>query len=343
MYPCSFLFGSAPLVPSQLASPCLIGRLNRQFRSLCHWLTLRFLLHKMLSVSESTKIVTIPPKSFAAAFGGTRSFLLEEAPYLVPCIKGHALSIWIGQDEYFKGLAQCQYALRGQMTLNKGVKPCTTHDLASKLDKVWKMVHKWKMVSLGMGYYDFLLEHPDDQSRIWAAGTVSLQPGLLRLSQWTKYFNHNSQKQTHASTRIRLVELPQEYWRERTLKEIGSDVGTLISLDAPTRNKAFGHYARILVEIDSSKRVYDEILVEQEGFAFKVEVQYERRPLFFHHYYVIGHNVTMRKWLNLEAAKDTDRGAKGASSSSTLQYVAVVEVDIIVTRKVGLNCDPFKN
>ena len=106
-----------------------------------------------------------------------------------------------------------------------------------------------------------------------------------------------------------MVELPQEYWRERTLKEITSAVGTPIDLDSPTRNRAFGHYARILVDIDISKRAYDEILVERDGFAFKVEVQYERRPLFCHHCYSIGHNVTTCRWLHPQAAKEkNDRG-----------------------------------
>ena len=88
-----------------------------------------------------------------------------------------------------------------------------------------------------------------------------------------------------------MVELPQEYWRDRTLKEIARAVGISIDIDGPTRNRTFGHYARIFVDIDLSKRAYDEILVEREGFAFKVEVQCERRPLFCHQCYSIGHNV----------------------------------------------------
>ena len=105
------------------------------------------------------------------------------------------------------------------------------------------------------------------------------------------------------------MELPQEYWRDRTLKEIASAVGTPIDIDGPTRNHTFGHYARILVDIDLSKRVYDEILVEREGFTFKVEVQYERRPLFCHYYYSIGHNVSSCHWLHLQPPKDkNDRG-----------------------------------
>ena len=95
--------------------------------------------------------------------------------------------------------------------MSKGDKPYTARDLASKVGKVWKMVHQWKMVPLGKGYYAFLFEHLDDLSRIWTGGTVSLQPGLLLLSQWTKDFNHNSQTQTHASLWIRFVGLPQEY------------------------------------------------------------------------------------------------------------------------------------
>jgi hypothetical protein len=51
-----------------------------------------------LAVSDSPQLITVPPKSFAAALGGHRSSPLEEAPYSVPCIKGDALSIRIGHD-----------------------------------------------------------------------------------------------------------------------------------------------------------------------------------------------------------------------------------------------------
>jgi len=77
--------------------------------------------------------------------------------------------------------------------------------------------------------------------------------------------------------------LPQKYWRERTLREIACAVGTPIDIDAPTRKRVFGHYARILVDIDLSSRMFDKILVEREGLAFMVEVQYERWPDFGHH------------------------------------------------------------
>jgi hypothetical protein len=93
------------------------------------------------------------------------------------------------------------------------------------------------------------------------------------------------------------------------LKEIASAVGTPIDIDGPTRNRTFRHYARILVDIDLSKRIYEEILVEREGFAFKVEVQYERLPLFCQHCYSIGHSVSSCLWLHPQPPKNkNDRG-----------------------------------
>jgi len=101
--------------------------------------------------------------------------------------------------------------LRGRLTLNKGNKPYTTRDLAAKLGKFCKMVNKWKMISLGRGYYDLLFEQADDLRRVWAASNIALNTDLLCLFQWMKDFNHYSRKQTHSSIWIRLIELLQEY------------------------------------------------------------------------------------------------------------------------------------
>lgn len=124
--------------------------------------------------------------------------------------------------------------------------------------------------------------------------------------------------------------MPQEYWRERTLTEIASVVGTPISIDAPTRNRAFGLYAHILVDIDLSKKVFDEILVERKGFAFKVEVQYERRPLFCHHCYVIGHNITTCKWLHSEASKENCGKSKVTDISKKVTLAVTKELHLLV-------------
>lgn len=256
----------------------------------------------MVQPVATVQPVSAPVKTFATALAGTT--VTDDKPFPSPCIKGDALSIKICQDEYSKGLEDCRKALRARLTLNKGDKPYSARDLSVKIGKIWRTAAGWKMVPLGKGYYDFHFESAEDLKKIWAVGTVNLKPGLLRFSQWTKDFKFQAQKQTHVSIWIRLVELPQEYWRERILKEIATVVGTPIDINGPTINRTFGHYARILVDIDLSKKAYDEVLVERDGFAFMVEIQYERRPFFCHHCYSIGHNITTCRWINPQAAKE---------------------------------------
>jgi len=76
-------------------------------------------------------------------------------------------------------------------------------------------------------------------------------------------------------------------------------------------------------------RTFDEILVERDGFDFKVEVQYERRPLFCHHCFAIGHNVSTCRWLHPQPPKDkNDRGkqivnVKEAPPKATRQNIDV--------------------
>jgi len=82
----------------------------------------------------------------------------NDSPLPLPCIKGDALSIKIGQDEYHRGVDECNNALRARLTLNKGDKPYSARDLSTKLGGLWKTTTVWKMVPLGKGYFDFHFE-----------------------------------------------------------------------------------------------------------------------------------------------------------------------------------------
>jgi len=89
-----------------------------------------------------------------------------------------------------------------------------------------------------------------------------------------------------------------EYWMEQTLFEIAGAIGTPLVIDAATKNRTFGHFARVMVDMDLFKRIFDEVLDEREGYAFKVEVVYERMSLFCSHCRIIGHNVSNYIWFH---------------------------------------------
>ena len=126
---------------------------------------------------------------------------------------------------------------------------------------------------------------------VWAAGTVNLKRGVLRFFEWSKDFNMHTHRNTHSQVWIRLLELPQEYWMEQTLREIANAVGTPLLIDNATSNRLFGHYARILVDMDLSRKLFHEIVIEREGYAFTMEVAYEWLLDFCSHCQNLGHDV----------------------------------------------------
>jgi len=62
------------------------------------------------------------------------------------------------------------------------------------------------------------------------------------------------------------MELPQEYWLERTLLGIAGAIGTPLLIVSSTKTRVFGHYASVLVDIDFSHRSFHEIMVERKVF-----------------------------------------------------------------------------
>jgi len=149
------------------------------------------------------RVATLPPPvaspviSFAQALtASTKAASNDNLPQ--PLIRGERVSMKITQDIYEKGMTVCKTNLRGRLLLNKGDKPYATKEIQSKLQKLWKTTRAWSMVSLGRGYYEFFFATKMDMRSVWAAGTVNLKSGVLRLFEWSKDFNMHTQRNTHA-------------------------------------------------------------------------------------------------------------------------------------------------
>jgi hypothetical protein len=246
---------------------------------------------------------------------------------------------------YEKGMAVCKRHLCGRLVLNKSDKPYTTNGI-QKLHKQWKTTWTWNMLSVGRGYYEFSSASETDLRSVWAVGMVNLKPGVLRLFEWTNDFNMHTQRNTHAQVWIRLLEPSQEYWMERTLREITSVVGTPLLINNATSKHIFGHYARVLVDMDFSRKLFNEIVVEREGYAFTVEVDYERLLDFCMHCQNIGHDVTTCRWLyprkDNNTAKEKVVQGKKKISSKRLEWVPLKDNSLGIGSSAAFQ-DPQQN
>lgn len=83
-----------------------------------------------------------------------------------------------------------------------------------------------------------------------------------------------------------------------------SGVGIRLLIDDATKKQAFGHYVRILGDIDLSKRIFEGVVVELEGFVLYVDIVYERLPMFCTNCFTIGHSISLRNKLHPKNKKE---------------------------------------
>jgi len=81
-----------------------------------------------------------------------------------------------------------------------------------------------------------------------------------------------------------------------TLQEIASVVGTPLLVDNATSKRLYSHYSCILVDMNYSRKLFHEITVEREGFAFNVVVAYEWLSDFCTHCQTIEYDVSACRW-----------------------------------------------
>lgn len=102
---------------------------------------------------------------------------------------------------------------------------------------------------------------------------------------------------------VRLYGLSQEYWRKKILFAITSSVGTPICTDSisgkPMIERTFGHYARVLVDVDLATDLSYRVLVERKGYDFFVDLEYENLPDFCAYCKIPGHHVDICKKRNM--------------------------------------------
>lgn len=133
-------------------------------------------------------------------------------------IMGDTVRVRITQNELESGIADCRMNLHGRITLAKGDTPWTTQALQIHLSRSWPSLKDWSVLPLGRGFFEFKFGSVEDIRKVWALGVVNMKPGILRFFSWMRAFKLHNQAQTHAQIWVRLMQLPQEYWRKKTVR-----------------------------------------------------------------------------------------------------------------------------
>jgi hypothetical protein len=153
-----------------------------------------------------------------------------------------------------------------------------TYALIGKFIGIWPMERallswitaKWKPkahfdIQLGSkGFFTIIFTRLDDRDKILEGGPYFFNSTGLYLRNWTKRFNPDKEDFTWAPVWIRLYSLPQDYWDDETLKDIGNALGNFIKIAEQTKTNKYTSYARICVYMHITKALSDSICLAHE-------------------------------------------------------------------------------
>jgi hypothetical protein len=118
--------------------------------------------------------------------------------------------------------------------------------------------------------------------------TIRNMPMLLR--DWKPNFSDKRDMLRTLPIWIKLPQLPLYLWGARSLSKIGSALGNPLVTDECTAHKLRISYARMLVEVDVTQALPQDITIrDNEGNTMKQPVEYEWRPLLCDRCQKLGH------------------------------------------------------
>ncbi|KAL0384509.1 UNVERIFIED_CONTAM: hypothetical protein Sradi_2845200 [Sesamum radiatum] len=131
------------------------------------------------------------------------------------------------------------------------------------------------------GWLVFRFARDDDRQRILDGGPYFIYGRPLLLKAMPDCFEFKEDDISLTPVWAILPSLPLECWHPNALGKIGSRLGTPIAMDSLTMRMERVSYARILVEVDASKTLLDQVEFKMpNGVTRRQPVVYEYTPKF---------------------------------------------------------------
>ncbi|KAL0447893.1 UNVERIFIED_CONTAM: hypothetical protein Slati_1917200 [Sesamum latifolium] len=133
----------------------------------------------------------------------------------------------------------------------------------------------------GSGWLMFKFARDEDRQRILAGSSYFVYGRPLLLKNIPDCFEFKEDDISLIPIWTILPSLPLKCWHPNALGKIGSKLGTPIAMDSLTMKMKRVSYARILVEVDASKTLVDQVkFMLPNGVIRKQLVVYEFTPKF---------------------------------------------------------------
>lgn len=154
---------------------------------------------------------------------------------------------------------------------------------------------KWKpkgdvTLQLGpKGFFTVIFYYIEDKLRVLGTGPHFFNAAGLYMRDWIPRFNPDKEDLTWAPVWIRMYGLPDEYWDEDILRNIGNGLGEYIRTAEETKLRRFISYARICVFMRLNEALPESVSLSQRDEEWIQPLDYEHVPFRCRRCHALGH------------------------------------------------------
>ncbi|XP_058757400.1 uncharacterized protein LOC131630653 [Vicia villosa] len=206
--------------------------------------------------------------------------------YIAPMVTDGKIEVEINDDDVISELqlwenALILYVLGADLSM---------HAIKNFMQKVWNFVQLPDLYYHDEGYFILRFKDSEDMDSVLMKGPYSIRGMHVRIKEWNPEFNLKKDLMRTIPIWIKLPMLPLQLWGASSLNKIGSALGTPLVTDECTNHKLTVSYSRILVEVDITKKLPNEITIkDSRGQKKKQVVEYEWRPKYCDMCQQVGH------------------------------------------------------
>ncbi|KAJ4838206.1 hypothetical protein Tsubulata_024197 [Turnera subulata] len=157
--------------------------------------------------------------------------------------------------------------------------------LCNRLPNLWKLKESVRVVDLENNFYFVRFQNRFDYLRALTDGPWTVLGHYLTVELWKPQFNPLSHKITSIVAWIQIPQLSSEYYDRGLLHAVCKEIGHFVRLDQNTAEALRGRYARVAVELDLSKPLQSQVLVDGTWYL----ISYENIPDICFECGLVGH------------------------------------------------------
>ncbi|XP_019262495.1 PREDICTED: uncharacterized protein LOC109240323 [Nicotiana attenuata] len=145
----------------------------------------------------------------------------------------------------------------------------------------WQFVSTPQVLLHEEGYFVFKFDCDEDRDLVMQNGPYTFNNRPMILKNWEADFKMSKELMTNVPVWVTFPRLPIQYWTGENLGRIASSIGKPICTDKLTAQEARISYARMLIEMDISQALPEDVLIEtSNGELRQQQLKYDWHPSF---------------------------------------------------------------